>query len=194
MLLILSVNQIFSQVKSENDYPKSMASYADFKKLVEEVELFRSQRLVNLNTFLKMSKEENTIILDTRSKFRYNRKHLKGAVHLNFSDFTQEDLRNVIPDFQTRVLIYCNNNFSGDQIEFMTKKVDVLPSKDKAKKTNPKPQFSSQKKPIMLALNIPTLINLYGYGYRNVYELNELIDIQDSRIEFEGTEVKGKHQ
>ena len=42
----------------------------------------------------------------------------------------------------------------------------------------------------MLALNIPTYINLYGYGYRNIYELDELVNINDKRIKFEGTEVK----
>ncbi|HMU95988.1 MAG TPA: rhodanese-like domain-containing protein, partial [Elusimicrobiota bacterium] len=46
------------------------------------------------------------------------------------------------------------------------------------------------EKPVTLALNIPTYINLYGYGYRNVYELNELVDVKDPRIEFEGSLVK----
>ena len=44
----------------------------------------------------------------------------------------------------------------------------------------------------MLALNIPTYINLYGYGYRNVYELNELVSVRDRRVEFEGTTVRKK--
>lgn len=51
-------------------------------------------------------------------------------------------------------------------------------------------QILSNQKPIMLALNIPTYINLYGYGYRNIYELDELVNVNDSRISFEGTEVK----
>jgi len=38
-----------------------------------------------------------------------------------------------------------------------------------------------------LALNIPAVINLYGYGFQNVYELNEFVDVNDSRILFEGT-------
>jgi len=50
-------------------------------------------------------------------------------------------------------------------------------------------QFNSQEKPLMMALNIPTYINLYGYGYHNVYELNELVDINDPRISFEGSIV-----
>ncbi len=41
----------------------------------------------------------------------------------------------------------------------------------------------------MMALNIPTYINLYGYGYRNVYELHELVNVDDPRIAFEGSIV-----
>jgi hypothetical protein len=48
-------------------------------------------------------------------------------------------------------------------------------------------QFNSQEKPLMMALNIPTYVNLYGYGYHNVYELNELVNVNDPRIAFEGS-------
>ena len=42
----------------------------------------------------------------------------------------------------------------------------------------------------MMALNVPTYINLYGYGYRNVYELDELVNVNDARVLFEGSLVK----
>jgi hypothetical protein len=32
-----------------------------------------------------------------------------------------------------------------------------------------------------MALNIHTYINLYGYGYKNVYELSELVGVYDGR-------------
>ena len=150
---------------------------------VAEVESHRAERLISLETFLKMSQEENVVILDTRSDFRYNRKHLKGAIHLDFTDFTQTNLWELIPpDPNTRILIYCNNNFDGDQTDFASK--ISIPQK------NMETQILSNRKPIMLALNIPTYINLYGYGYRNIYELDELVNVNDPRIEFEGTEVK----
>lgn len=47
----------------------------------------------------------------------------------------------------------------------------------------------SKAKPLTLALNIPTFINLYGYGYRNIFELGELVNTNDLRIQFEGTAV-----
>ena len=53
-------------------------------------------------------------------------------------------------------------------------------------------QFAAQEKPRMMALNIPTYINLYGYGYRNVYELHELVKVNDPRISFEGSVVEQK--
>ena len=163
-------------------YPKAKVSFDDFKNIVSEVEPHRANRLVDLDTFLKLSREQGVIILDTRSTFRYERIHLKGAKHLSFTDFTQDNLGKVIPSFETLILIYCNNNFEGDQVDFASK-VAAPRSRETA-------QFKAQEKPRMMALNIPTYINLYGYGYRNVYELDELVDVNDSRITFEGSIVK----
>jgi predicted sulfurtransferase len=73
-------------------YPKALVDYDDFKNLVSELEKQREKNLVSLDVFLKMAKEENTVILDSRSDFRFNRKHLKGAIYLHFTDFTQENL------------------------------------------------------------------------------------------------------
>ncbi|WP_066757437.1 rhodanese-like domain-containing protein [Crocinitomix algicola] len=76
--------------------PPAAINYEDFKTLTNDVESYRASRLVDIATFNKMSKENGTIILDTRSKEAYNQIHLKGAIHLNFSDFTAEKLSNVI--------------------------------------------------------------------------------------------------
>jgi rhodanese-related sulfurtransferase len=165
------------------NYPKAKVSFADFKGLVAEVELHRASRLIDLNTFLKMAQEPGVIILDSRSTFRYERLHVKGAKHLSFTDFTQDNLKQVIPSFQTKVLIYCNNNFDGNQVDFASKVAVPRPSSSRAEAS----QFAAQTKPIMMALNIPTYVNLYGYGYTNVYELDELVKVTDPRIEFAGT-------
>lgn len=175
---------VLSQITS---YPKSKVSFDDFKQLVSAVEPHRAQRLVDLDTFLKMSREPNTIIFDSRSDFRYERIHIRGAKHLSFTDFTQDNLGKVIPDFDTRILIYCNNNFEGNPVDFASKIARPLPRLD-ARAQN----FASQAKPTMMALNVPTYINLYGYGYRNVYELDELVDVNDPRITFEGSIVSPK--
>jgi hypothetical protein len=179
--LVLAI-QTSAQVKG---YPPAKVSFSDFKSLVTSVETHRASRLVDLDTFLKMSKQSGVIILDTRSTFRYDRIHVKGASHLSFTDFTQDNLQKVIPSFDATILIYCNNNFEGDQIDFATKAA-VPPPRDSLSA-----QFAAQGKPIMMALNIPTYVNLYGYGYRNIYELNELVNVKDPRIRFEGSIVKG---
>jgi len=182
LLILFAANAAMAQDKS---YPKAKVSFEDFKGLVSEVETHRASRLVDLDTFLKMSREPGVIILDTRSTFRFERIHLKGARHLSFTDFTQDNLRRVIPAFDTTVLIYCNNNFEGNEIDFATKA--AMPRV--APRVTPTAQFAAQEKPLMMALNIPTYINLYGYGYRNVYELHELVKVDDPRIAFEGSIV-----
>lgn len=183
VLLVLSATHVaLAQVKK---YPKSKVSFDDFKTLVSAVETHRASRLVDLDTFLRMGKDSGAIILDTRSTFRFERIHVQGARHLSFTDFTQENLQGVIPSFETTILIYCNNNFDGNQTDFASKiAVPRTRSGDAAAV-----QFAAQAKPIMMALNVPTYINLYGYGYRNVYELHELVDVNDPRIAFEGSIV-----
>jgi rhodanese-like protein len=168
------------------NYPRAKVSFEDFKGLVAEVETHRASRLIDLNTFVKMSKEPGVIILDSRSDFRFDRIHVKGAKHLAFTDYTQDNLKKVIPTFETKILIYCNNNFDGNQTDFASKIALPRPKPSKAVAT----QFAAQAKPIMMALNIPTYINLYGYGYRNVYELHELVKVNDPKIAFEGSIVE----
>ncbi len=166
------------------NYPIAKVNFEDFKALVAAVEPHREKRLVDLPTFIKMSKQPGAIVLDSRSAFRYERIHLKGAKHLSFTDFTQDNLAKVIPNFQTTILIYCNNNFDGNEVDFASKVAGFKPQSVVAT------QIATQEKPLMLALNIPTYINLFGYGYQNVYELHELVNVKDPRIEFEGSIVK----
>lgn len=160
------------------DYPKANVDFDAFEELMKEVKPYRAERLISAEEFVRMSQEENVVILDTRSKEMYDRKHIKGAIHLNFSDFTQRNLMRLIPDPNTRILIYCNNNFESDELYFPTKSYQ--------------PQLFGQEameKELTLALNIPTFINLYGYGYHDIFELDELISPYSSVIRFEGTDV-----
>jgi rhodanese-related sulfurtransferase len=174
-------------------YPVAKVSFEDFKSLVQAVEPHRAKRLVDLDTFLQMSRKPGAVVFDSRSDFRFERIHLKGAKHLAFSDFTQGNLAKVFPDFGTTILIYCNNNFEGNEVDFATKAAfPAAPVESAGKTPSPAQQIRAQEKPVTLALNIPTYINLYGYGYRNVYELNELVDVKDPRIEFEGSLAKKK--
>jgi hypothetical protein len=131
--------------------------YQGFRGLTAEVDAYRAGRLVSLADFQRMAREPNTIILDARSADAYAEGHIEGALNLPFTDFTDRSLREAIRDPNTRILIYCNNNFSNNEQPVMLKRVQ-------------------------LALNIQTFINLYGYGYRNVYELGDVVDFNDPAV------------
>lgn len=121
--------------------------YQGFAELTYEVFLYRMERLIDLEEFNQRAAQDNVLILDTRSAAAFAAGHIEGSINLPFSDFTVAKLEKVIGDNQDReILIYCNNNFRDN----------VFPIASKIAR---------------LALNIPTFINLYGYGYRNVYEL-----------------------
>jgi hypothetical protein len=122
----------------------------------------RETRRLSEVDFIRMSREPGTVILDARSKQKFDELHIKGAINLSFPDLAVESLNAALPDKSTRILIYCNNNFGGAEGPFPTK----LPS---------------------ASLNLSTYIALYNYGYRNVYELGPLIDIESSRLEFDGS-------
>ncbi len=139
----------------------------DFRKFVEKagsLEPIRESRRVTEAEFLEMAAANGTIILDARTKDKFENIHIRGAVHLALTDFTESALRDVIPDKSTRVLIYCNNNFRNEPVNFASKRFEV-------------------------ALNIQTFINLHAYGYENVYELGPLLDVKTTRIPFEGKSV-----
>ena len=134
-----------AQGSAEIDYP-------GFVSLSENVMALRESRLISLADFKEMATEPDTIILDARSRDAFDRGHVAGAINISFSDFTDETLASLIPSQDTRILIYCNNNFTDDIAPVMLKRAP-------------------------LALNIPTFINLHGYGYTNVYELGESVSI-----------------
>ena len=71
----------------------------------------------------------------------------------------------MIPNKDTKILIYCNNNFVGDQLALASK----IPT---------------------ASLNLSTFTSLKSYGYTQIYELGPLLDVNKTKIPFEGTEVK----
>ena len=147
-----------------------LIDYPGFIELGEEVYAYRDKRRVSVDEFMRMAKEPGTIILDTRSKAKYDMLHVAGAKHLNFSDFTAESLAEVIPSKDTRILIYCNNNFFADQVPRGSVSREAFPGKSAP-----------------LALNIPTFINLYGYGYQNIYELKPAVNPQNTALRLEAS-------
>jgi len=81
----------------------------------------RESRRVSEEEFLRMSREPGTLVLDARSRQKYDELHVKGAVNLTYPDIAVDSLEALIPDKSTRILIYCNNNFANAKGPFPTK-------------------------------------------------------------------------
>ena len=131
-----------------------------YLRVAREAAEHRATRRVSETEFIRMSREPGTVILDARSREKYDELHVKGAINLSFPDIAISTLEAAIPDRGTRILIYCNNNFANADGPFPAKLASA-------------------------SLSLSTYIALYNYGYRNVYELAPLIDLQASRLEFE---------
>ena len=107
--------------------------------------------------------QPDTVILDARSERMFNRLHIDGAVNLSFPDFTEQELAKIIPTKDSKVLIYCNNNFTNAPASF--------PAKTPA-----------------ASLNLHTYNALHSYGYTQIYELGPLLDASATAITLVGTE------
>ncbi len=111
-----------------------------------------------------MITEKDVILLDARSESRYKLRYIQGAINLPFTEFTKESLAQIIPNFDTKILIDCNNNFEGS------------------------PQAFAAKYP-GASLNLSTFVSLKVYGYTNIYELGPLLDVEKTKLPFEGSEI-----
>jgi phage shock protein E len=138
-----------------------LIDYTGFVESAARLEPVRNDNLISEDEFLRMAGEPNTVILDARTPERFAQLHVKGAISLPLTDFTAANLAKLIPDKATRILIYCNNNFNNEPLNFAAKGVTV-------------------------ALNIQTFINLHAYGYSNVKELAPLLDVATTKIPFAG--------
>jgi hypothetical protein len=139
--------------------PNPAIDMPGFLRVASEAAEHRQSRRLTEEEFIRMSQEPGTVVLDARSAEKYRELHVKGAINLSFPDITVDSLKTTFPDKNTRILIYCNNNFVGAEKPFPTKAPTA-------------------------SLNISTYISLYSYGYRNVYELGPLLDIKTSKLEF----------
>jgi hypothetical protein len=129
--------------------------YDGFVALTSELGAVRAAHRLPIDDFLQQAHAEGAILLDTRSAAAFAEGHLEGAVNLPFSDFTDAKLAKVLgPDRTRPIYIYCNNNFSDNVAPVVSKRAP-------------------------LALNIPTFINLHGYGYTYVWELADVVATAD---------------
>ena len=147
-------------VRADEGNPR--IDYRRFAAGVAEVETLRASRRLGEDAFLALVAQPDTVVLDARSRQKYDLLHVRGARHLSFPDITADELAKIIPTKDTRVLIYCNNNFENEEPAF--------PAKARA-----------------AALNVHTFNVLHAYGYTNVHELKPLLDVRTTKIPFAGT-------
>ena len=141
---------------AQRDNP--LIDYPGFRRLAGEVQPYRQTRLINWAEFERRRGQRGVLILDARSESAFRQGHIAGAVNLPLTEFSVAALAEVIgPDRNRPILIYCNNNFREDR----------PPVVNKAGR---------------LAINLSTFTHLYGYGYRNIRELNELVTMDDPRV------------
>lgn len=137
--------------------PNPQINFPAYERLAHDVRAYRQTRLIDWRTFLAAATDPDVLILDARSERQFAAGHLAGAVNLPLPEFSADRLAEVIGRPDRPILIYCNNNFSNNRPPVILKSGPV-------------------------ALNIPTFIHLVAYGYRNVRELNDVVDIDDPRL------------
>lgn len=149
---------------------------SEFLKVATHVEGIRKQHKLSAQQFAQFAREPNTIVLDARGAAAFRHLHVKGSVNLPYTAFSQEALQKLIPSKKTRILIYCRNNLRHIRVGMDQGFGDSRNSDDL--------ELSFTKEPAA-GLNIPTFITLYIYGYHDVWELDSVIDPDQSVLQFE---------
>ena len=159
---VIVVSAFPAIAQKTSDIPNPSIDMKGFLKVAVKAAKYRETRRLTEDEFIRMSEEAGVVVLDARSKQKYDELHIDGAINLSFPDITVDSLATTLPDKNTTILIYCNNNFVN---------ADAFPTKV--------PRAS---------LNISTYISLYTYGYRNIYELGPLLDVKTTKLELISTD------
>ena len=163
--ILLTILFSVSSVLAGEQIPNRLIDYKEFQKIVAASASERESHRLTEPQFILAMADKTAVLLDARSASKYELRHIRGAVNLPFTDFTAASLAQVIPAKDTRILIYCNNNFEGSPVSFASKAAPA-------------------------SLNISTYTSLRAYGYTNIFELGPLLNVRTTSIPFEGTELK----
>lgn len=163
-LSLLLATLVAIPVCAQEAIPNRLIDYGKFRDIVVQSAQERESRRLTEAQFIAMMQEPGIVVLDARSESRYTLRHIKGAISLPFTEFTEQSLATVIPRKDTKILIYCNNNFEGSPTAFAAKAPAA-------------------------SLNLSTYTSLKAYGYSNVFELGPLLDVATTKIPFQGKDV-----
>lgn len=165
-VLAIALQPLAAARADDGPPPNPAIDMEGYLRVSQEAARHRQTHRLTEEEFLRVAREPGTIVLDARSKERYDELHVKGAINLSFPDIAIVSLAQTLPDKNATILIYCNNNFLNNT---------AVTQRALASKIG------------TASLNLSTYIALYNYGYRNVYELAPQLDIQRTKLEFEGT-------
>ena len=141
--------------------PNPRINYTAFLVQATAAQQVRETHRLSEERFIEVGRSPGVVILDARSKERYDQLHIQGAINIPFPDLSEATLAKMLPDKNQVILIYCNNNFVNAPKAFPAKRLEA-------------------------SLNIPTFITLHSYGYTNVFELGPLLDVTTTQIPFVG--------
>lgn len=164
VLTALALAAFLPSLRAVDNIPNKLIDYDGFQKIVDTSKSEREGRRLTEEGFIAAMAEQGVVILDARSADKYQLRHIKGAVNLPFTDFTEQTLASVLPGKDVKILIYCNNNFLNSRVSFASKAAPA-------------------------SLNLSTYTSLKAYGYTTIYELGPLLDVKTTKIPFEGTEL-----
>ena len=160
LILALAASTLALPASAREAPDNPLIDYPGFVELAGKVGAYRETRRLPWEEFAVRALADGAILLDARSETAFAQGHLDGAINLPLPDFTADRLAEVLgADKDRPVYIYCNNNFADNRVPVVTKKLE-------------------------LALNIPTFINLVGYGYENVWELADVIRTDGPGVEW----------
>ena len=164
LLLVMIVGCVAGVSAQKARYiPNPSIDMKAFLKIAAKAAEHRETHRLTEDEFIEMSKEPGVVVLDARSRQKYDELHIRGAVNLSFPDITVESLETMFPDKNVKILIYCNNNFRNAE--------DAFP-----------------RKAAPASLNLSTYVSLFTYGYRNIYELGPLLDAKTTKLALVPTE------
>ncbi|MEM6885915.1 MAG: rhodanese-like domain-containing protein [Verrucomicrobiota bacterium] len=160
---ILAIILIVSlRLGAEEPIKNPLIDYDGFEQIVVKSKAARESKRLSEAEFLSAIESGEYVLLDARSKQHYESRHITGAINLPFTEFSAESLADILPNKDTKILIYCNNNFLGDQTSMFSKSIRA-------------------------SLNVNTQASLRAYGYETIYELGPLLDVDKTKLPFSGT-------
>lgn len=109
---------VFTSFAQKSSITNPSIDTEGYLRIAREAATHRESRRLTEEEFVAMSREPGVIVLDARSKEKFDELHIKGAINLSFPDIAVVSLKETLPDKNAKILIYCNNNFKNAEAPF----------------------------------------------------------------------------